>query len=133
MLHIRNMKPFTLIAGVNVLEDISVTYAVADVLSSVCRRLAIPFVFKASFDKANRSDHRSYRGPGLTVGLAQLAQIKRELSVPVVTDVHEPHQVAAVAEVRSNVGQGTCTRASEVACLYGDRQDDTGRVCPEAD
>ncbi len=96
---IENENPFTLIAGVNVLEDMSVSLRVADELVSVCRRLGIPFIFKASFDKANRSDHRSYRGPGLSLGLEQLREIKRAFSVAVVTDVHEPHQVAAVAEV----------------------------------
>lgn len=94
-----NDRPFVLIAGLNVLESYELAETVASTLRTVCTELSIPWIFKASFDKANRSSINSYRGPGLTEGLAQLAKIKAQFNVPVITDVHEPHQVEAVAEV----------------------------------
>ena len=83
----------------NVLEASSVNLEVAHLLVQACASYGVPLIFKASFDKANRSDHRSYRGPGLKAGLAQLAQIKAEFSVPIVTDVHETSQVEPVAQI----------------------------------
>src|SRR6185436_16324340 len=68
-------------------------------VKSVCDRLGIRFVFKASFDKANRSSNASFRGPGLTDGLVVLDRVKRELGVPVLTDIHEPEQAAIAAKV----------------------------------
>ena len=99
MIRIRNDSALTLISGVNVLEDESVNYAVAETLARVTKEIGVSFIFKASFDKANRSDHRSYRGPGLARGLTSLANIKREFSVAIITDVHETHQVEEVAEI----------------------------------
>lgn len=94
-----NEEPLVVIAGVNVLEDFSHTKTVLETLNAITERLSMPFVFKASFDKANRSDHRSYRGPGLEDGLAQLQALKAEYKCPIVTDVHDVSQVERVAEV----------------------------------
>lgn len=97
--NVNNDQPLVIIAGVNVLEDLSHTETVLQSLAVATERLGMPFIFKASFDKANRSDHRSYRGPGLAEGLAQLTALKARYGVPVITDVHEVHQVESVAEV----------------------------------
>lgn len=94
-----NHQPLVLIGGINVIEDESVLDEVASHFVAVTQRLGIPYVFKASFDKANRSSLASFRGPGLERGLAQLAAIRDKHGVPVITDVHEPWQAAAVAEV----------------------------------
>jgi 2-dehydro-3-deoxyphosphooctonate aldolase (KDO 8-P synthase) len=94
-----NDQPFVLIGGMNVIEDRDLLLAVADHFVAVTRALGIPFVFKASFDKANRSSIHAFRGPGLDQGLALLAEVKARHGVPVLTDVHEPHQAAAVAQV----------------------------------
>ena len=94
-----NHLPLALIGGMNVIEDREVLHAVAAHFVTVTGRLGIPYVFKASFDKANRSSLASFRGPGLDAGLAELAEIKARFGVPVITDVHEPWQAAAVAEV----------------------------------
>ncbi|MEH6516983.1 MAG: 3-deoxy-8-phosphooctulonate synthase [Halioglobus sp.] len=94
-----NTAPFVLIGGVNVLESREFALEVAGHYVDVCARLDIPYVFKASFDKANRSSVNSYRGPGLDQGLAILAEVKEKYGVPVITDVHTPEQAAPVAEV----------------------------------
>lgn len=97
-----NDRPFVLIAGVNVLESLNLALEVAEHCVAVTSRLNIPYVFKASFDKANRSSIHSYRGPGLEAGLAILAEVKERFGVPVLTDVHEPWQaepVGAVADI----------------------------------
>lgn len=94
-----NDAPMVLIAGINVLESEALALEVAEHLVEVTRRLAIPFVFKASFDKANRSSIHSFRGPGLDEGLAMLAKVRQQFGVPVITDVHEPYQAQPVAEV----------------------------------
>ena len=96
---IGNHKPLVLLGGINVLETTELTLAIAEHYVQVCSELAIPLVFKASFDKANRSSIDSYRGPGLEAGLAMLAEVKSRLGVPVLTDVHEPAQAAPAAEV----------------------------------
>ena len=96
---VSNDKPFVLFAGMNVLESRELAFEVAGAFQEVTNDLGIPYVFKASFDKANRSSVHSFRGPGLDKGLALLADIKAEFNVPVLTDVHEPHQAAAVAAV----------------------------------
>jgi 2-dehydro-3-deoxyphosphooctonate aldolase (KDO 8-P synthase) len=83
----------------NVIEDEDVVMEVAQTFAEVTSALGIPYVFKASFDKANRSSIHSFRGPGLESGLQTLAEVKRRFGVGVLTDVHEPHQAAAVAEV----------------------------------
>ena len=94
-----NNLPFVLIGGMNVIEDESVVMEVAGRFVEVARALSIPYVFKASFDKANRSSIRSFRGPGLERGLQTLSDVKQRFSVPILTDVHEPFQAEAVAKV----------------------------------
>lgn len=94
-----NDLPFVLFGGVNVIESRDFTLRAAETYREVTNRLGIPLVFKASFDKANRSSIDSYRGPGLEEGLATLAAVKAAFDVPVITDVHEPWQAAPVAEV----------------------------------
>ncbi len=94
-----NSLPFVLLGGMNVLESRDMALRVAERYVEVCQRLAIPYVFKASFDKANRSSIKSFRGPGMDAGLEIFAEVKRQFDVPVITDVHEPHQAAPVAEV----------------------------------
>ncbi|HEY8592002.1 MAG TPA: 3-deoxy-8-phosphooctulonate synthase [Sphingomicrobium sp.] len=94
-----NDAPFVLIGGMNVLEDEEIALRVADRFVTVTGALGIPYVFKASFDKANRSSIGSFRGPGLDEGLKILDRVKREFSVPVLTDVHEPAQAAPAAQV----------------------------------
>ncbi|MGM0450437.1 MAG: 3-deoxy-8-phosphooctulonate synthase [Pseudomonadota bacterium] len=98
-LSIANDRPFTLFGGMNVLESRELALEVADAYSQVTARLGIPYVFKASFDKANRSSMHSFRGPGLEKGLAILEEIRDRYGVPVLTDVHEPHQAQPVANV----------------------------------
>lgn len=92
-------EPLLCIAGLNVLEDLDLTIATAEHLKSTLGELKLPFVFKASFDKANRSSIKSYRGPGLKDGLAMLAEVKQRFNVPICTDIHEEAQAEAVAEV----------------------------------
>ena len=96
---VANHKPFVLFGGMNVLESKDKALQVAEHFVSVTNKQGIPYVFKASFDKANRSSIHSYRGPGLEEGLEIFKAIKQEFGVPVITDVHEPHQAKAVAEV----------------------------------
>ena len=91
--------PLFLISGPCVIESGEKAFALAVKINSLCAALKIPFIFKASYDKANRSSVRSYRGPGIALGLEILKRIKEELSVPVLSDVHETDQVAAAAEV----------------------------------
>ena len=94
-----NDAPFVLIGGMNVIEDEQIVMSVAAEFVRVTARLGIPYVFKASFDKANRSSMHSFRGPGLEKGLETLAAVKERFGVAVLTDVHEPAQAAPVAEV----------------------------------
>ena len=90
---------FFVIAGPCVIESAELCLAVGRHVKSVCDKLGLRYVFKASFDKANRSASASFRGPGLTDGLVVLDRIKKELGVPVLTDVHEPEQAAVAAKV----------------------------------
>ncbi|MDB5494758.1 MAG: 2-dehydro-3-deoxyphosphooctonate aldolase [Phenylobacterium sp.] len=92
-------QPLLVIAGLNVLESEALALETARELKAVCEGLGLPFVFKASFDKANRSSIRSYRGPGLEEGLRVLAAVKRELDVPICTDIHAEAQADAIAAV----------------------------------
>ena len=94
-----NTAPISLIAGINVLESEELAFQAADVLSNVCKKHQRNYVFKASFDKANRSSVDSFRGPGMAEGLKILAAVKEKFQVPVITDIHEPEQAAPVAEV----------------------------------
>ena len=96
---ISNNTPFTLFGGINVLEDLDSTLKACEQYVQVTSKLNIPFVFKASFDKADRSSIHSYRGVGLEEGMKIFAQVKKEFNVPVITDVHEPWQAEPVAEV----------------------------------
>ncbi len=92
-------QPLVVIAGLNVLENLDLALEVGRHLKTVTAGLGLPFVFKASFDKANRSSITSYRGPGLKEGLAMLAEIKTRLNVPIATDIHEIDQAEGVAAV----------------------------------
>lgn len=96
---ISNSQKFTLFGGINVLEDIDFALKCAEHYVKVTTKLGIPYVFKASFDKANRSSIHSYRGPGMEEGLRIFEAVKKEFGVPVITDIHEPWQAAPVAEV----------------------------------
>jgi len=92
-------RPFFLIAGPCVIESEALVIEVAGRLRDITETLGIPFVFKASFDKANRSSRSSFRGPGLDKGLEALAQVRKQIGVPVLTDVHEDTPLAEVADV----------------------------------
>ena len=94
-----NDQPMVLIGGINVLESRELTLESAAEYVRVCERLNIPYVFKASFDKANRSSIDSFRGPGMDAGLEMLAEVKAAHGVPVLTDIHTPEQARPVAEV----------------------------------
>lgn len=94
-----NNRPFVLMGGMNVLESRELALSVAEHFVEVTAALGIPYIFKASFDKANRSSIHSFRGPGMEAGLKILEEIKSTFGVPVITDVHEADQAAAVAEV----------------------------------
>ncbi len=96
---INNDKPFVLFGGMNVLESRDLALSIAEQYVETTTKLGIPYVFKASFDKANRSSITSFRGPGLEEGLKILQEIKTTFGVPIITDVHEPHQAAPTAEV----------------------------------
>jgi len=92
-------RPLFLIAGPCVVESEALVLEVAGKLRELCAALAIPFIFKASFDKANRSSRASFRGPGFEAGLKALARVRKEIGVPVLTDVHEDTPLAEVAQV----------------------------------
>ena len=98
-LQVGNSLPFVLFGGMNVLESRDMALQVAEVYVNVTRKLGIPYVFKASFDKANRSSIHSYRGPGMEEGLRIFQEIKNTFGIPVITDVHEIYQCQAVADV----------------------------------
>ena len=94
-----NDRPMALFGGMNVLESRDIALRVAEAYAEVTGKLGMPWVFKASFDKANRSSLHSYRGPGMEEGLKIFQEIKDTFGCPVITDVHEPYQAAPVAEV----------------------------------
>ena len=94
-----NDQPFVLLGGVNVLEDLDFALNCAGHYKTVCEHLGIPLVFKASYDKANRSSIHSFRGPGLEKGLAILQAVKDTHGIPVITDVHTPEEAVAAATV----------------------------------
>ena len=98
-IEIANDKSFVLFGGMNVLESRDLAMSIAEHYVEVTQKLNIPYVFKASFDKANRSSINSYRGPGLEEGLRIFEEIKSTFNVPIITDVHEVHQAQPVAEV----------------------------------
>ncbi|MBE2258348.1 MAG: 3-deoxy-8-phosphooctulonate synthase [Candidatus Accumulibacter sp.] len=92
-------QPLFLIAGPCTAESLALCVDVAGKLQEVCSRLGLPYIFKASYDKANRSSGRSARGPGIDAGLQILSQVRRQIGVPVLTDVHREQDIAAVADV----------------------------------
>jgi len=96
---VSNDKPMVLFGGMNVLESRDLAMQIAETYVEVTTKLNIPYVFKASFDKANRSSINSFRGPGLDEGLKILQEIKTTFGVPVISDVHEPYQCQPAAEV----------------------------------
>jgi 2-dehydro-3-deoxyphosphooctonate aldolase (KDO 8-P synthase) len=96
---LKRAGPLTLIAGPCVIENERLCFQVASSLRATCRKLNINYIFKASYDKANRSSAATFRGPGLEAGLPILAKIRRDLAVPVLTDVHAVDQVRAAAAV----------------------------------
>ena len=96
---IGNQEPMTLMAGVNVLESESVVMAVAEKFAETTSSLNINWIFKGSFDKANRSSISSFRGPGLDEGLKMLEKVKSEFDAPVITDIHEPSQADPVSKI----------------------------------
>ena len=96
---ISNNSPMTIIAGLNVLEDENMALKVAEQLKEIAIKHNIPFIFKASFDKANRSSIESYRGPGLKSGIKIFKSIKKHLDLPIITDIHEKGQIEEIAEV----------------------------------
>ena len=98
-LKVSNALPFTLFGGMNVLESRELAIEIAASYKEVTDKLGIPYVFKASFDKANRSSISSFRGPGLEKGCEILAEIKETYGVPVISDIHEPYQAKPAAEV----------------------------------
>ncbi len=98
-LTVGNHRPFTLFGGMNVLESRDMAMQVAEAYVKVTEKLGIPYVFKASFDKANRSSIHSFRGPGMEEGLKIFQEIKDTFGVPVITDVHEQYQCQPVSEV----------------------------------
>ncbi|MGY8896728.1 MAG: 3-deoxy-8-phosphooctulonate synthase [Paraglaciecola sp.] len=98
-IQVANNKPFVLFGGMNVLESRDMAMRIAEHYKEITTKLGIPYVFKASFDKANRSSVNSYRGPGMDKGLEIFAEIKATFDVPLITDVHEPAQATPVAEV----------------------------------
>jgi 2-dehydro-3-deoxyphosphooctonate aldolase (KDO 8-P synthase) len=92
-------RPLFLIAGPCVVESLQLQIDVAGELQQICAQLGMPFIFKSSYDKANRSSGESFRGPGMANGLAVLAEVKRQPNVPVLTDVHTESEIAEVAAV----------------------------------
>mgnify|MGYP003342525347 CR=1 FL=1 len=98
-IEVGNHKPMVLFGGMNVLESRDLAMQVAEAYVKVTQKLGIPYIFKASFDKANRSSIHSFRGPGLDSGLKILEEIKQTFNVPLITDVHEVDQASATAEV----------------------------------
>ncbi|WP_257255290.1 MULTISPECIES: 3-deoxy-8-phosphooctulonate synthase [unclassified Endozoicomonas] len=98
-IEVANDKPFVLFGGMNVLESRDMAMKVAEHYVAVTEKLGIPYIFKASFDKANRSSIHSYRGPGMEEGLKIFQELKETFGVPVITDVHEVHQCQPVAGV----------------------------------
>ena len=98
---VNDSSPFFLIAGTCVIESMELAMDTAGTLKEMCEGLDIHFVYKSSFDKANRTSHESYRGPGIEKGLMILERVKKEIGVPVLTDVHEDTPIDEVAEVVS--------------------------------
>ncbi len=92
-------RPLTLIAGPCVIENRDLVFEVAEAVNAICKKLGVQYIFKASFDKANRTSASTFRGPGVTAGLTVLQEVKDKLGLPVLTDIHESSHVEQVAEV----------------------------------
>ena len=92
-------KPLTLIAGPCVIENRDLVFEVAEAVNAICKKLGVQYIFKASFDKANRTSASTFRGPGVAAGLTVLQEVKDKLGLPVLTDIHESSHVEQVAEV----------------------------------
>ena len=118
-------EPLALLAGPCVLEDLDRCLYIGRTIKEIASRLGMPYVFKASYDKANRSAFNSFRGPGLEKGVEMLKEIKRQLNVPIVTDVHETCQVEKAAEV-ADILQIPAFLCRQTDLLYAAAQ--TGRV-----
>jgi 2-dehydro-3-deoxyphosphooctonate aldolase (KDO 8-P synthase) len=101
--HIGNQQPLALIGGPCVIESLEHCLALGRAILEISQKVGIPYIFKASFDKANRSSVHSYRGPGLEEGLAILQQVKAELGVPVLSDIHEPAQAEPAGRVLDSI------------------------------
>ncbi|MDI9385544.1 MAG: 3-deoxy-8-phosphooctulonate synthase [Verrucomicrobiota bacterium] len=101
--HIGNQQPLALIGGPCVIESLEHCLALGRAILEISQKVGIPYIFKASFDKANRSSVHSYRGPGLEDGLAILQQVKTELGVPVLSDIHEPAQAEPAGRVLDSI------------------------------
>jgi 2-dehydro-3-deoxyphosphooctonate aldolase (KDO 8-P synthase) len=121
-----NDRPFVLFGGLNVLESCDLALQTCEHFVRATQRLGIPYVFKASFDKANRSSIHSYRGPGLEEGLNILRQVKERFGVPIITDLHEPLQAESVAQV-ADVLQLPAFLARQTDLVVAMAK--TGRVC----
>ena len=109
-----NDRPFALLGGVNVLEDLDFALRCASHYKDVCTRLNIPLVFKASYDKANRSSIHSFRGPGLDEGLKILQAVKDTHGIPVITDVHSPEEAVAAAKAIQSRLEAALRRIAEL-------------------
>jgi len=108
-----NDLPFVLIGGTNVIESEDLVMEVAGAFVDVAGSLGIPYVFKASFDKANRSSINSFRGPGLEQGVKVLARVKQRFGVPILTDVHEPYQAGPAAAAGPRPGGALAATSSD--------------------
>ena len=122
-------RPFFLIAGPCVVESRQLQVDVAGELKGICADLEIPFVFKSSYDKANRSSAASFRGPGMEEGLRILADVRRHVAVPVLTDVHAENEIAAAASV-VDVLQTPAFRTSASASACSSRSSSTRATRP---
>lgn len=92
-------KPCVVMGGINVLESRDLAFQACETFKTACEKEGLPYIFKASFDKANRSSVHSYRGPGLEEGLKIFSNLKKEFNVPIITDYHEPNQAAPLSEI----------------------------------
>ena len=119
---IANELPFVLFGGMNVLESRDLAMQVAESYVEATRKLGIPYVFKASFDKANRSSIHSFRGPGLEEGLKILQDVKTTFGVPVLTDVHEPAQAAPLRKSATSSSCRRFCRARPTWCGHGENR-----------
>ena len=126
-----NSLPFVLFGGMNVLESRDMAMAVCEKYVEVTSKLGIPFVFKASWDKANRSSIHSYRGPGLEEGMKIFQELKATFGMPVISDLHEVHQAKPVATCRLHSLWSCCSESRLGSWCYGRGAVTGKRICPE--